>query len=191
MPRPEFTWPHMAASRIADSLGIYIPPENLHLVKKPRKSDTCCEFKEIRIGAGIEQAVEQAGRAVFAHALMLGERPSDTYIKSLDLRGLLHLRDVTTQVEFVPYIKEHSARKKPKRHRERYNIIMSLDLNFSAISFRPADIREFSIDVMVESESAVGKRGINAELRRLCDTLLEKAAFKLARKLVVLYGARI
>lgn len=191
VPQPEFTWPEMATSKIGDSLGIYIPIDNLNLIYKPVTSQPCCIHKDIHIGEGASRAVLSASQAVFSYALMLGDRPNDTYIKSLNLRGLLHLKDITAVCEFLPHIEDHFDNDKNVRKPDKYNILITINLNFSAIDFTLDDIHEFSISVKTESERPVSKRRINNQLRKLSKTALEQAADYLARKLVNLYGARI
>jgi len=189
-PQPEFAWPEMALSKIGDSLGIYIPYDNLNLICKPDLSQPCCIHKDIHIGDGASQAVLSASQAVFAYALMLGEQPTDTYIKSLNLRGLLHLKDITANFEFLPHIEDRFDNDKEIREPDKYDILITLNLNFSAIDFALDDISEFNISVLTESEKPAAKRKINSQLKKLSKTALEQAAGYLARKLVNFYGAR-
>jgi len=186
-PHPEYSWPEMASSKIADSLGIYIPSENLSLIYKPRTAKSCCDHKDIKLGTGISKALISSSRAVFAETIMLDDKPSDTYIKSLNLRGLLHLKDISASLEFVPFIEDHSHADKL----EQYEVIITLSLNFSAIDFLLSDIREFNIDVTMEGEISVTQGRANRLLEKLCNSALERVADELARKLVTIYGARI
>ena len=183
---PEYSWPEMASSKIDDSLGIYIPSKNLNFIYRPRAIKSCCDHKDILLGTGISKALMSSSRAVFTGTIMLGDRPSDTYIKSLNLRGLLHLKDISASLEFVPFIADHSHADKL----EQYEVIITLSLNFSAIDFLLSDIREFNIDVVIESDASITQRGANRLLQKLCNSALERVADELARKLVTIYGAR-
>jgi len=185
-PHPEYSWPEMASSIIDDSLGIYIPSENLSLIYKPRTATTCCDHKDIKLGTGISKALISSSRAVFTEAIMLDDKPSDTYIKSLNLRGLLHLKDISASLEFVPFIEDHSHADNP----DQYKVIITLSMNFTAIDFLLSDIREFNIDVTMESEISVTQGRANRLLEKLCNSALERVADELARKLVTIYGAR-
>jgi hypothetical protein len=92
-PKPDFTWPEMASSQIDDSLGIYIPTDNFELVLKADKGKKCCDHKDIKFGAGAWRMMRLASDAVFIKTIALGKKPTDTYIKSLGVRGVLHLKD--------------------------------------------------------------------------------------------------
>ena len=185
-PKPQYTWPEMASSKIGDSLGIYIPPENLYLIYKSSESDDCCEHKGIRLGQGIVKAVMASSKAVFDKAVLLGEKPSDTYIKALNLRGLLHVKDVVIELEFVPHIEDHSKGKSDVM----YRVIITLSLNLTAIDFTLSDIRDFNLDIQIESDEPAAKKQINKLLQELTTKALERLADELARKLVTIYGAR-
>jgi hypothetical protein len=185
-PKPEFTWPEMASSQIGDSLGIYIPTDNLELVLKADKSKKCCDHKDIKFGAGAFQMMQQASEAVFTKTIPLGEKPTDTYIKSLGLRGVLHLKDYSANVEFIPYLENDQSETNIKL----YNVTVNLTFNFTAIDFQMSDMREFNVAVESSSTLPIGKSKVNKTLKRLVDVALEKGAFNLARQLVNTYGAR-
>jgi len=185
-PRPSFTWPEMASSQIGDSLGIYIPSDNLELVLKADKSKKCCDHKDIKFGVGAFQMMSQATEAVFYRSISLGKKPTDTYIKSLGVRGVLHLKDYSANVEFIPYIESDQAEDDVNS----YNVTVSLTFNFSAIDFQMSDMREFNVAVESSTIEPVGKNRVNKTLSRLVDEALEKGALNLARELVNTYGAR-
>lgn len=185
-PNPHYDWPAMESSRIGGALGVYVPENNLHLVYQHDISDECCKHRDIRIGSGLLKAARQSADAVFAETIILTGQPTDTYIKSLNLRGLLHLKDATANVEFIPYIPDN----KNAESVHLYNVRISLNLNFSAIDFLLDDIREFNIVVDSESDVPVKSRDMNKTLKRLSDKVFEKASDYLARELVTVYGAR-
>ena len=186
-PRPEFTWPEMASSQISGSLGIYIPSANLDLTLKADKSKKCCDHKDIKFGTGAFQMMQQASEAVFTKTIALGEKPTDTYIKSLGVRGVLHLKDYSANVEFIPYIENDQA----EDDINSYNVTVSLTFNFSAIDFQQSDMREFNVAIESSPIAPIGKSRVNKTLSRLVDEALEKAAYNLAHELVNTYGARI
>jgi len=185
-PKPSFTWPEMASSQIGDSLGIYIPTDNLELVLKADKSKKCCDHKDIKFGAGAFQMMRQASEAVFTKTIALGKKPTDTYIKSLGVRGVLHLKDYSASVEFIPHIENNQAEDEVNS----YNVTVSLTFNFSAIDFQMSDLREFNVAVESSTVEPIGKKQVNKILSRLVDEALEKGALNLARELVNVYGAR-
>ncbi|MCP4582546.1 MAG: hypothetical protein GY839_13135 [candidate division Zixibacteria bacterium] len=186
IPDPQFEWPEMASSKISDSLGIYIPADNLKFVLQSRNDDKCCRHKNIHFGEGARKALKSASEAVFRSTVMLGKKPTDTYIKSLGVRGVLHLKDISTNVEFIPYIESEAG----ADNISLYNIKVSLSMNISAIDLSQYDIREFNIDVESESNEAVPRKKLDKSLRQLVDIALEKAADYLARELINIYGAR-
>jgi len=185
-PKPDFTWPEMASSQIGGSLGVYIPADNLELVLKADESKKCCDHKDIKFGAGAFKMMRQASEAVFSNTIALGKKPTDTYIKSLGVRGVLHLKDYSANVEFIPYI----ASDQGKADIKSYNVTVSLTFNFSAIDLELSDMREFNVAVESSTAEPVGRKQVNGALGRLVDEALEKAADHLARELVNTYGAR-
>lgn len=185
-PQPEFSWPEMENSKIDGALGIYISTEDINRVIRAEPEIRCIDYKDIFIGQGILKAVELSSQAVFFRTDYLGEKPSDTYIKSLNLRGLLHLKDVVASVNVLPYGSFSNKSDKEKR----YKVSIILNLNFSAIDFLLSDIRDFNIDVRIESDKAIPSNGINNSLENLSKLILEKAASQIARMLVNIYGAR-
>jgi len=186
VPRPEFTWPEMASSKIYDSLGIYIPAENLNLVYHASEAGPCCEHKDLQIGRGVVKAITQSSNSVFSRTRLLGQRPTDTYIKSLHLRGVLNLKDLTVEIEFIPYIEAHNN----VERKEYYNIKVNIGLNLSAIDFKLSDIRDFHIEATSETAEAIAPGRVNRILEELASTALEKAAQQLAQKIMTIYGAR-
>ena len=121
-PNPEYVWPQMESSRISGTLGVYIPDNNLHLIYKHELSDECCKHKDIKIGSGLEKAARQSSEAVFSKTRVLTGKPTDTYIKSLNLRGLLHLKDATANVEFIPFFSDEEKSGEAKTYSVRISL---------------------------------------------------------------------
>lgn len=186
VPQPEFSWPEMETSKIDGALGIYISAEDVNKIIHTDPEKSCLNHKDIFIGQGIHQAIELSSQAVFFKTSYLGEEPSDTYVKSLNLRGLLHLKDVVASVYILPYGNVFNKNNEKKR----YKVSVMINLNFSTIDFLLSDIRDFNVDVRAESDRAVPTNKLNNSLNNLSESVLEKAASQLARKLVNIYGAR-
>ena len=186
LPQPDYSWPEMASSKIGDSLGIYIPPENLYLTYVSKNQDPCCDHKDIKLGQAAFKAINSSSQAVFSNVIMLGEKPSDTYIKSLNLRGLLHVKDISIAVEFIPHIDNHINSDKI----DQYDVVLTLNMNFSAIDFLLSDIREFNLKITTNSDDSISERSVNGLLKKLSQTALEQMADQLAHKLITIYGAR-
>jgi hypothetical protein len=186
VPRPEFTWPEMASSKIYDSLGIYIPAEKLNMVNRSNEDEPCCEHKALQIGRGVVKAITQSSNSVFIRARLLGQKPTDTYIKSLNLRGVLNLKDLAVDIDFIPFVEEH----KIVERKEYYNIKINISLNLSAIDFTLSNIQDFHIEATEETSEPIPPQRVNRTLEELTNTALEKAALDLARKIMTIYGAR-
>lgn len=186
IPRPEFNWPEMESSKIDGILGIYISTDNVNRVILSDPEKNYFSHKDIFIGQGILQAIKLSSQAVFSKTIYLGEEPSDIYIRSLNLRGLLHLKDIVANVDILPYGDEVNKKGESKL----YKVSVMISLNFSAIDFLLSDIRDFNVDVQTESGKAIPQNKINSYLNNMSKSALEKAASQLARKLVNVYGAR-
>lgn len=185
-PKPQYTWPEMSSSLISGRVGIHIPDAELHRQFKHDKSQGCCKHKTIRVGSGVLKASNQAVKSVFSETVVLKSEPNDTYIKSLDLRGLLNFKEVFFNIEFMPYVdEEHGSEKISK-----YNIKLSLNINLTSIDFLLSDIRGFSVNVESSSVEPIPRNRINKELEDLTDELFELAADHLAKELVIIFGAR-
>ena len=63
-------------------------------------------------------------------------------------------------------------------------------MNLTAIDFTLSDIRDFNLDIQIESDEPAAKKQINKLLQELTTKALERLADELARKLVTIYGAR-
>jgi hypothetical protein len=185
-PQPEFTWPEMQSSKISGKLGIYVPEKNVHYVYKADKDEKCCNHKSISVGKGLVRASEEASRSVFNNTIILEGEPTDTYIKSLDLRGLLHIKDTYFVVEFVPFVDDEHGSDDVNL----YTIKVGLELKSTAIDFLMDDIRGFTIDVNTSSSEPVSRHGVDGTLKKMVNVLFELAADHLAKELVIIYGAR-
>jgi hypothetical protein len=185
-PQPQFVWPEMASSQIVGSLGIYLDKDKLHLSYNSPAGDDCCKHRAVKVGDGLLEAARQSGEAVFNKTIVLKGEPTDTYIKSLDLRGLLHLNDAYFNVEFIPYVdKNHGAEKIYL-----YHIKVSLDMKLTAIDFQLSDIRGITIEAGAQSNEPVPRHRVNKVMQKLVNELFSTAADNLARELVTAYGAR-
>ena len=187
VPRPEFTWPEMASSKIYDSLGVYIPADKVNMAYRANETEPCCEFKPVQIGRGVAKAITQSSNSVFIRTRLLGRHPTDTYIKSLNLRGVLNLKDLTVDIDFKPFFEEH----KVDERRETYYVKINISLNLSAIDFKLSNIQDFHIEATEETTEAIPPRRVNRTVEELTNAALEKAALDLARKIMTIYGARI
>ena len=185
-PQPQYSWPEMAASQIVGSLGIYLDKDKLHLRYNSPAADDCCKHRAVMVGDGLLKAAKQAAEATFNRAIVLEGEPTDTYIKSLDLRGLLHLNDAYFDVEFIPHVdKEHGANKIYS-----YTIKISLDMKLTAIDFPLSDIRGLTVEASATSSEPVPRHRVNKALQKLVDELFRTAASNLAHELVNFYGAK-
>ena len=185
-PQPQFVWPEMASTQIGGSLGIYLDKDKLHLSYNSPAADDCCKHRAVMVGDGLLKAARQSGEAVFNETIVLKGEPTDTYIKSLDLRGLLHLNDAFFNVEFIPFVdKNHGVQKI-----HLYNIKISLNMKLTAIDFKLSDIRGITVEANAQSSEPVSRHRVNKVMQKLVNELFSTAADNLARELVTAYGAR-
>ncbi len=185
-PEPHFDWPEMHSSLISGKLGIHIPEDILSKAYKPSETTDCCKHKAIDLGKGLLRFSEQSANSVFSEVRILEAKPNDTYIKSLELRGLLNFKDAGMVVEFMPYVEpEYGA-----DNIYQYNIRLSLNIELTSIDFMLNDIRGFSINIENESTQPIPRHRINAALQNLVDELFELAADHLAKQIINMYGAR-
>jgi len=185
-PNPDFCWPEMESSQINGRLGVYISDENIHFNYKNASDSKCCKHKTIRVGEGLRKAASQASDAIFTGTAILSGEPTDTYIKTLNLRGLLHLKNVIFDVEFVPYIEPNHSGDEINL----YRIKVSMAAEGSAIDFAVSDMKRFPINADRESSTPVTRKQAGKILKQLVNELFHEAADQLARDLVNFYGAR-
>ncbi len=185
-PDPKFAWPEMISSQISGKIGINIPENILNQQYKAPDNIDCCEHKNVHLGRGLLEGSKQAAYSVFSDVVVLKSKPDDTYIKSLELRGLLNFKDAEMVVEFLPFIEQEYGSDKVYM----YDIKLSLNAEITAIDFMLSDIRGFTINVEYESIEPVPRHRINAALEPLADRLFELAADHLAKQIVTIYGAR-
>jgi hypothetical protein len=184
-PKPEFSWPDMADSKIAGKLAVFISPETAKTIVK---SDPSAEFhhNDLLIGSGAVKLTEEVCLAVFAQAEIFNKRPGDEFLKNAGYRGLLSLDSITTNITLPTKSGQNDSSALS-------DMSIRLGLNYSAVDF----LIKQDIPPSFGPDGQYGKKmkpddlkNINKGLKELTNRILKESGTNLAQSLVNIFGAR-
>lgn len=184
-PKPDFTWPEMADSKINGKIAVYISPVAAKTIAQSLPDD---EFrhKDLLIGEAVAKLTHQACLAAFQEVVILKKLPETEQLKAAGFRGIFKLDSILTIVNMPT----SSARDDTIAYTD---MSIRLGINCSAEDF----LIKQDIPPTFGPDGQYGKRmnhndikAIDKILRDLSERILKESGTVMAQSLVNIYGAR-